>query len=478
MTAVKSESLGTQLSMPFNGIDVISISEPEVGKVLSLQESHFLDLKAIEIAPGKLTRTLSALSNAEGGEVYVGIAENKAAGGLRSWRGFESLEKANGHLQVFEALFPLGDGYSYTFLQCEGKIGFILKVDVAKNRSIKLASDGIPYLRRGAQNLPVNTDEEVARLKRNKGLTSFETETVATDPVVVTNSAIIISFMLQVVPTGEPSEWLAKQQLLVQSKPTVAAVVLFAEEPQAILPKRCGIKIYRYKTIAAEGSRETLAGDPLSIEGDAYQQIFRAVAQTAEIIESVRVSTPDGLEEVKYPTSALHEIITNAVLHRDYSVTDDIHIRIFDNRVEVDSPGTLPGHITPANILKERFARNPAIVRLINKFPNPPNKDVGEGLNTAFQAMRDQKLKPPVVSLEGGYVRVLLRHEPLATPEELIMEYLQKNAQITNSIARQICFIGSENKMKLVLQRMVKNGYIELVPGTTRYTAAYRLVIN
>jgi len=65
-----------------------------------------------------------------------------------------------------------------------------------------------------------------------------------------------------------------------------------------------------------------------------------------------------------------HEIITNAVLHRDYSVADDVHIRIFDNRVEVVSPGMLPAHITPENILSERFARNAAIVRLINKFPD------------------------------------------------------------------------------------------------------------
>jgi ATP-dependent DNA helicase RecG len=64
-----------------------------------------------------------------------------------------------------------------------------------------------------------------------------------------------------------------------------------------------------------------------------------------------------------------------------------VHIRIFDNRIDVESPGRLPAHITPENILKERFARNPTLVRLINKFPNPPNKDVGEGLNTAFAAM-------------------------------------------------------------------------------------------
>lgn len=171
----------------------------------------------------------------------------------------------------------------------------------------------------------------------------------------------------------------------------------------------------------------------------------------------------------------MHHWMGNAVLHRDYSVPDDTHIRIFDNRVEVASPGTLPGHITPANILNERFARNATIVRLINKFPDPPNKDVGEGLNTAFLAMRDMKLQPPVIEQTGGYVAVVLEHEPLATLEEIIVRYLQENEQITNRIARALCFIGSENKMKVILQRLVRKGLLELVPGTTRYSAAYRL---
>ncbi len=114
-------------------------------------------------------------------------------------------------------------------------------------------------------------------------------------------------------------------------------------------------------------------------------------------------------------------------MHRDYGIADDIHIRIFDNRVEVLSPGTLPAHITPDNILNERFARNATVVRLINKFPDPPNKDVGEGLNTAFTAMREMKLKPPTIEQVGGYVKVSLKHEVLATPEEIIVKYLQTN---------------------------------------------------
>jgi ATP-dependent DNA helicase RecG len=126
--------------------------------------------------------------------------------------------------------------------------------------------------------------------------------------------------------------------------------------------------------------------------------------------------------------------------------------------------------------LEERFARNGVIVRLINKFPDPPNKDVGEGLNTAFSAMRTMNLKDPVIKQDEASVTVTLKHEPLASPQEMIIEYLQERGRITNKEARDICYIGSENKMKRVFQKMMEQGIIERVPGTTRYTAAYQLV--
>ena len=141
-----------------------------------------------------------------------------------------------------------------------------------------------------------------------------------------------------------------------------------------------------------------------------------------------------------------------------------MHVRIFDNRIEVQSPGSLPGHVTVANILDERAARNPKIVRLLNKFRNPPNKDVGEGLNTAFQAMRNLKLKDPIIEQIGNGVLVTLRHEKLGTPEQIIVEYLQDNEEINNAIARSICFIGSENSMKRIFQKMIGSGLIVRIP--------------
>lgn len=169
--------------------------------------------------------------------------------------------------------------------------------------------------------------------------------------------------------------------------PTVGGLLLFSEEPQAQLPKRCGIKVYRYGTQDSEGFREALAFVPITVEGCLYNQIKQAVEITTKEIESIQHLGAEGLQSITYPPETLHEIITNAVIHRDYSTADDIHVRIFDNRIEVQSPGRLPAHVTPQNILNERFARNGAIVRLLNKFPDPPNRDVGEGLNTAFEKM-------------------------------------------------------------------------------------------
>lgn len=458
-------------------IETHNISSVEVEKILNFVESHFGDLKSKEISPASITKTLSALANADGGEIYIGISEN-STNQSRTWAGFENPEGANGHIQAFEQMFPLGEGISYVFLKNDDKRGLVLKVDVGKASDVKRSTDGNAYVRRGAQNLPILNEEALRVLERNKGVTSFEREPVQAPTEIITESDNIRAFITQVVPHTEPLPWLKKQMLIHGDMPTVAGTLLFADEPQAILPKRTGIKIYRYDTSDSEGTRETLVFQPVSIEGNGYDQIMNAVQETAKIIEAIRINTPSGMQNISYPREALHEIITNAVLHRDYSIPDDIHIVIFNNRVEIKSPGTLPGHVTTANILSERFARNPTIVRVMNKFPDPPNKDVGEGLNTAFEAMRKMKLRDPIVSQEGNYVIVTLRHERLGSPEERILEYLQANSQITNKIARELCFVGSENTMKRILQKMVVNGILETIPTNSRRNAAYRLPTN
>lgn len=442
-------------------------------RLLSLEEDTFCDLKAIEVSPKKLAAAISAFANTAGGDLYIGIAETEFFGlKTRQWRGFNDQEAANGHLQSLEALFPLGAEYSYGFLRAPGSLGLVLHIAVQRTTQIARTHDKKVYVRRGAQNLEVK-GKALEALRMGKGIESYEKQTVDIDLSVVTESGTLKEFVKHVVPNLTPKVFLKKQLLIRGNKPTVAAVLLFAEEPQAALPKRSGVKLYRYKT-TGEPTRETLVGIPKSIEGPIYDLIHKSVHETVEMIEGIQKLGVSGLEPVKYPFETLHEIVTNAILHRDYSIAADVLIRVFDNRVEVESPGMLPGQVTVKNILDEQFARNGMLVRLTNKFPNPPNKDVGEGLNTAFKAMQKLRLRPPVIEEPENAVLVQIRHDPLASPEESVMDYLQNHAEIKNGIARELTGITSENSMKDVFLRLAKRNLIERVPNKKGAAAAWQ----
>lgn len=456
-------------------IKVSQITLSQLNQILNAEESHFLDLKAVDILPGKLSKFISGFANADGGELYIGIDENDIGGKKeRSWRGFADQEAANGHLQTFEELFPLGDGYDYTFLAVQGGMSLVLQVTISKSQQIVEASDQTVYKRRGAQTLPVKTPQELDRLRLDKGIESYEKRTVDADLSVITTSDTVIKFIKDVIPTTEAESWLRKQQLIQRDKPTIAGILLFADEPQAILPKRCGVKIFRYKTKDIEGTRETLAFDPITIEGCLYDQIQKTIAETRRLIEEIPIMGAGGLESINYPEETIHEIVTNALLHRDYSIIADVRICIFDNRIEIESSGKLPGHITVSNILREQFARNGSIVRLINKFPNPPNKDIGEGLNTAFQAMANVRLQPPEIQERENSVIIYIKHERLASLEATIMEYLKTHGSITNKIARKETGIRSEGTIKEAFYRLKNSELIEPVPGRARSNAAWR----
>lgn len=443
--------------------EVIKIDEEKIKELYKIEENYFNDFKSKDIKPSKLSNTVSAFANASGGDIYLGIREeNKTK--VKHWEGFEHIEDANAHIQTLVSMAPLDNFLEFTFLQDVNTGLYVLQISVSKTKNITNASDGIPYVRHSASNLEVRTEADRKRLELDKGITSFENETVQeTELEDIETSDVLSEFVKAVVPQRDNLSWIKKQHLYENGHLTVAGTLLFLDEPQIFLPKRSAIKIFRYKT-SGQADRDMLEGLPLTVEGCAYQQIYTAVSKVKQIVESIKKLGTE-FESVTYPEETLHEIITNAVLHRDYSIATDIQIRIFDNRIEVESPGKLPGHVTTQNILDTQSARNPKIVRLINKFPNAPNKDVGEGLNTAFDAMTKLRLKVPEIKETENAVLVIIKHEKLASPEELIVEYLKKHDSVKNAVGRSVTGIKSENTMKNVFYRLKKSGYIELIRG-------------
>jgi ATP-dependent DNA helicase RecG len=452
---------------------VHDLDERLVRMVLDLEEDHFRDFKD-KSNVGKICKTVSALSNADGGELFVGIRDKSESSRLDNL--FFDQEEANGCVASIYDMFSDGP----EFLVCEflnmNNRGLCLYLSVQKTPFVVRSADGRIYKRQNAQDREIKAQADISRLELEKGVRSFEDSATELYPSEIVNSLMIKRFLNSIVPSADPEEFLRKERLLTSNgNLRLAAVVLFDDNPQSIAPQAAA-KLYRYKTLADEGDREDLDGHPETIEGTAYDVIYRAVSRTKEIVESIPIMSQAGLTSVRYPHEAIHEVICNAVLHRDYSINDYVHIRVFDNRVEVESPGKLSGPVTVKNILKQRFARNKKVVRLIAKFPSPPNKDVGEGLNTAFKSMQQLNLGRPDIEETESSVIVRLKHEPLASKEDIIKKYLIKNKKINNTMARRICNVQSDSIIRKLFHDMIRAGEIEKVSGTKGKGTKYQLV--
>ncbi len=113
-----------------------------------------------------------------------------------------------------------------------------------------------------------------------------------------------------------------------------------------------------------------------------------------------------------------------------------------------------------------------------NRYPNPPNKDMGEGLDTTFQKMKEWGLKEPIIAEEAAYVRVTLPHTPLAAPTEAILQFLQNSPQITNRQARDVTGIRSENLVKIEFYKLRDEGLLEMIPELKGPKSAWRLTAS
>ncbi|XZG70735.1 ATP-binding protein [Chitinibacteraceae bacterium HSL-7] len=162
----------------------------------------------------------------------------------------------------------------------------------------------------------------------------------------------------------------------------------------------------------------------------------------------------DGIKSPTYPDEALYEILVNSVLHRDYAVSDNVLISVYRNRIEFRSPGRLPGFVTISNILDSRFSRNPKLVRLLSKYPDAPNKDLGEGINTVYERMQQAGFIDPVFKEDGANLHVILKRAPRDDTAEIILKFISLHGSITNRQALDILALESADQVTSTFSRL------------------------
>ncbi len=452
------------------------ISEEDALIISNQEETHFFDRKGAKIDGRGIQKIVVGFANADGGEFIIGLADDKDEPNVGNrWQGLSTIEEFNPVLQNMFSLEPSVD-LKYEFLKCKYKTGYLLRVLIEKSSSVHKTTDNNVYQRYGAQTIPIKDPQKILELSFAKGTTTYEDQSIS-DLLLesVVESDELKDFLFDYSPKTDPLDFILNQNLADKNwLPRVAGVLLFHQLPSSVIPRKCSVKISRYETREEDPERDHLASQD-TIEGPINIIINETIDKIQKIMSTVQIWTAGGLSCVRYPPEAIWEVVVNALIHRDYSISDDIQILIFDDRIEVISPGKFPGYVTESNILESRYSRNPKIVRTLNRYKNAPNKDLGEGLDTTFQKMKEWGLKAPIIREEKNSVRVILAHTPLAAPSEAILEFLKVNLQITNRQARDVTGIRSENLVKVEFYKLRDDGLLEMVPKLKGPKSAWRL---
>jgi len=410
-----------------------------------------------------LATHLAALANAEGGAVILGAT----AGGAP---GLKSPERA--HDAAMRAclactpplMLPLPER-----AEIGGKT--ILLIRVPKGLPHVYHLRGKYLVRDGARNVPLSA-RRLRQLLLERGETGYESQVAPGATRDDLDERRVRAYAAAV----EAFTGLGVDEILVRRgcarreggelKPTVAGLLMFGRDPTRHL-NQCGILLARYSgaAMADEFEKE-------EVRDTLPEQIRRAESfVVARMRRGARINGLEREERLEYPRAAVRELIVNAVAHRDYSIRgDEIRIALFGDRLEVYSPGRLPGHVTLKNMVDERFSRNDVIVQLLADLGFIER--LGYGIDRILRLAKEHGLPRPRFSETANGFKVTLygpgdefradvpdtaRWQKFNLNERQMqaVRWLQANGRITNRDYRELYPDVSDETIRRDLAEMV-----------------------
>lgn len=459
--------------------------------ILDEREWQTFECKRAAVKPFRLLESISAFSNTDGGRLVVGLEdpEKESDDKKRLFGISENFDNVSEFLKLIEKEMdpPLQvwNKFEIDIVNVDGKADKLIIIDINKSSEIHSLKRGDTFIRKGRQNTKIGSTE-IMRLKYEKGSVYFEDEDSNISDLEVLDRGLLDQYKRDTQSESQDNWQFLKDNGLALNDGvyalTKSAVLLFAKNPSVVLKSKCGIKISHYY-----GKEPNYSGTPnfvrrpFTIEGPLMVQIDKTLEYFREVVEA----SPPKLVGSKFrpslliPEWAFQEAITNAVIHRNYFVQNDIQVRFYDDRVEIESPGTYPGHITVSNIRTERFSRNPIIQRTLNRFQSAPNLDIGEGVDRMFEIMKESNLYEPLFvppRLRPNSVLVILFNMQKIEYWDTVSRYLDENYRITNREARDITNIQDSAKMSRLLKSWVDKGLLDRIEKGYRGDYYYKKV--
>lgn len=466
-----------------------------LAQILVRPESRHLEFKRVSgKMVAKALETVCAFANSEGGHLVLGIADTAEFQGDQRLFGIEENPEAVDDLQrqLTNRFQPAIANISLRRVSCvlhngprRGQVGHLMLVSVPASSQVHSLVMGGTFERLDAGNAPMPADA-VTELSYRRGVRSATAEPVPVD-LSLLHTQTWQRFVAARGPlTGSFAEQLLKIGLAVTVdgvvRPRRAAVLLFADEPGSLLAahdSRADVRVLVYdgKQVVA-GSSPNFRKPPKTVRGPLVDQIDATVRLVMDLLAEGVVHSGSGFRTLHaYPERVVKEAIVNAIIHRDYRLNRDIFVRIFDDRVEVESPGVFPSNITPSNIARMGSrARNPLLSANLREFPLAPNIDAGEGVKMMFSEMAQAKLYPPQyrqdmgIAVESVTVTLFNAERPSAWDE--VSDWLERHRVISNADVVRITKLDTLKASKL-LTSWRDQGLLVPLPGRAKRNMAY-----
>ncbi len=462
------------------------MTEKEIIALIDIARADLSETNIVEFKdarggiPKDLWKTVSSFSHKPGGGIIVfGIKEDRFK---KTIEVVDSLDLAT----LQEKIVGLINGSMRNTGEFELEVvtyekmrllALIIKETIDEKKPCYLYKLGLPRgacIRDGNTNRTI-TDDEMRGFIRNNSIFKFDKTKAKGTNIRQLSEDKIRDFLIKSAkksgrvgivdnnPTKETMDNVGVTDKFEEGRfPTVGGFLIFADKsPQLVGAfSRYVIRCVRY-------SGDTVASpiiDKSDIDGTLDQQIDSVQKFILRNIPlRARIKGTKRVEEYEYPEDAIRELVANAVIHRDYMITESYtQINIFSNRFEISNPGNLPPGINIENIKDSQFSRNEIIAQILKDLDYL--EEYGRGIDIVFSRMSEQNLLEPVFKNTSNMFRVTLlgsKYKDLNERQVAIWNLLQDEKKITSRQCGEL--FGSVSKATIAtdLSKLVSIGLLK-----------------
>ena len=409
-----------------------------------MDEKQIFDRKSIMINPKDLSATLCAFANADGGTVAIGISdkERRIEGVDRYPEQLNDIQRTP--IDFCNPTIPVKTEL-VDCINSAGKPDHVFLMHIEASPVLHANQSDEAFIRVGDKSRKLDFNDRLAMMYA-KGVRYYEDEPVADATVDDLDLNFVHEYCLLIGYKKSPEEYLRENKNYITVKNgrdqiSAAAILLFGKNPQQFFP-RAYIRFIRYDGIEAQVGKDMNVIKDVIFEGRILDQVRQAVDYIKTQMKEKTYLGHDGIfiTEEEYSEFVRTEIVVNAATHRDYGIKGtDIQIKMFDDRLEVDSPGTFAGMVKKENIRYTHFSRNPKIAAFLKDYGYV--KEYGEGVDRMCRELEAIGLPDPRFNNDTFILKTTVRSADWERQRTQNARIHDQNARIDDQNAR----IGDQN---------------------------------